>query len=87
MLFNEFLGQSRPPLAEAVASAGGDAFPSGHAATAGATFGVLAYLGAAVLRRHAARTAVWVAAAVLSTFVSLSRVYLGVHWLTASSAA
>jgi len=77
MLFKEVLGRPRPPLAEAVATAGGHAFPSGHAATAAATFGVLAYLSGAVLRRHAAQVAVWAAAAVLATSVGLSRVHLG----------
>jgi hypothetical protein len=43
-VFKAVLGRSRPPLAHAVAAADGYAFPSGHAATAVAALGVLAYL-------------------------------------------
>ena len=76
------LGRPRPPLRDAVAVADGYAFPSGHAAAAAAGFGVLAYLIAARLRRWEAQLAVWTAATVLTVLVGVSRVYLGVHWMT-----
>lgn len=76
------IARPRPVLSEVIAAAHGYAFPSGHMAQAVATYGVLAFLVSARIGRMRWRAAVWSCATVLAALVGLTRVYLGVHWLT-----
>ena len=73
--------RGRPPQADWLAPAFGWSYPSGHPTQAVAGWGVLALLiGArAVGRSRALATS---GALLLATVVALSRVYLGMHWLT-----
>lgn len=57
-------------------------FPSGHALFAFCFFAVLAALLTRRVARRAARAAVWATAVVLILAISISRVYLGVHYPT-----
>jgi PAP2 superfamily len=82
VVLKDAVGRPRPPLSGALAAADGYAFPSGHAATAAAAFGVLALLCTGPLRSRAARVAIWASASMLTTLVGISRIYLGVHWTT-----
>lgn len=82
IVFKAALAQPRPPLAQAVAVADGYGFPSGHAAAAAAVCGAAAWLCSIGMRSWRARLSVWVVAAMLAALVGVSRVYLGVHWVT-----
>ena len=77
------VGRTRPPMSLAVPPAEESAsFPSGHSLNAVVVAGVVAYL---LLRRQRSAAARTVTVAVATTFavtMGLSRVYLGVHWLT-----
>ncbi|MFD8064339.1 phosphatase PAP2 family protein [Streptomyces cyaneofuscatus] len=74
--------RDRPRWPDPVDSAHFSAFPSGHAMTAVVSCGLLLWL----LRLYGAGPALWagaVAVAVVSVIgVAVTRVYLGVHWLT-----
>ncbi|WP_371501538.1 phosphatase PAP2 family protein [Kitasatospora sp. NBC_00374] len=70
----------RPPVADWVAaSPSGYSYPSGHAFTAAAAAGLLAWAVARGVRR-AWTVPVLTVLGVLAVTVGLTRVYLGVHW-------
>ncbi len=82
LLLKEIFARTRPDLAEALRRATGYSFPSGHAMGSMVVFGSLAYVVARVHGRWRPRSAT--IAVLLSSIVAvgLSRVYLGVHWIS-----
>ena len=74
--------RERPELAEALRHASGYSFPSGHAMGATIVFGALAYLAFRGLRGWRQRGAALALATSMIVAISLSRVYLGVHWIS-----
>ncbi|MFI9627943.1 phosphatase PAP2 family protein [Streptomyces sp. NPDC052042] len=76
------VGRQRPQWPHPVDTAHYAAFPSGHAMTAMVSCGLLLWL----LRRRdpgrSVRGAAWAAAVVSVAGVGLTRLYLGVHWLS-----
>lgn len=76
------IARPRPTVGEVVAAAEGFAFPSGHSAQAVATYAVLAWLVAHLAATRTMRIAAWLTGAVIIVLIGLSRLYLGVHWLS-----
>lgn len=72
----------RPPEATRLVVEASYALPSGHALASTAVLGILAAVTVRRLRRPGARVAVVVLAALLAGTIGVSRLYLGVHWLT-----
>jgi undecaprenyl-diphosphatase len=76
------LGFNRPrqsifvPEVHAVSSS----FPSGHAMSAAIVYGTVAYLAARLHKRTWARALVMTAALIVIVLISISRMYLGVHY-------
>ena len=71
----------RPPPRLWLEVTGRDAFPSGHALISTAiALGVVATIGVAIDRRPPPWA--WAVAGVVAAVIGLSRVYLGVHWIT-----
>lgn len=73
---------ARPPVAEQLTVETTFSLPSGHAVASTVVLGLLAALALRYTRRVAVRVAVIVAAAVGIATIVVSRLYLGVHWLS-----
>jgi undecaprenyl-diphosphatase len=82
LLLKSFFERARPELAEALRTAHGYSFPSGHAMGSTVCFGALAYLALRVLPRWRQRSAAIAFACSMILAISTSRIYLGVHWIS-----
>lgn len=77
-----YFARARPDVAEMLRRANGYSFPSGHAMGTAVAFSALAYLAFRAIRSWPARAAVMAFLYTLIAAVALSRVYLGVHWVS-----
>jgi undecaprenyl-diphosphatase len=77
-----YFARSRPELAEALTSASGFAFPSGHAMGSTIVFGSFCYIALRTIGRWRWRGAVFALCSTVILLISASRVYLGVHWIS-----
>jgi undecaprenyl-diphosphatase len=77
-----YFARARPIAAEMLRRANGYSFPSGHAMGSAVAFGALAYLAFRVIRSWPAKAAVVAFLYTLVASIALSRVYLGVHWIS-----
>jgi undecaprenyl-diphosphatase len=77
-----YFARARPDVAEMLRRANGYSFPSGHAMGSAVAFGALAYLAFRAIRSWPAKTAVMAFLYTLVAAIALSRVYLGVHWIS-----
>jgi membrane protein DedA with SNARE-associated domain/membrane-associated phospholipid phosphatase len=81
ILAKHAVARPRPPAGDWLAAVGGWSFPSEHAAQSLATWGVLAVVVAAGRPRQA-RVLLMTVAVALALVTGLTRIYLGVHWMT-----
>ncbi|HET9117741.1 MAG TPA: phosphatase PAP2 family protein, partial [Pseudonocardiaceae bacterium] len=77
------VSRSRPPLITAVSTAHGYSFPSGHTTGTTVVWLLLAWMiGHWVIRRRVALAILWAGALLMVGAVGVTRVYLGVHFLS-----
>jgi undecaprenyl-diphosphatase len=72
--------RQRPPVENALVYADGFSFPSGHALMSVAFYGILTYFVIATSRSKIERITAMVFGIILIFLISISRIYLGVHW-------
>jgi membrane-associated phospholipid phosphatase len=72
----------RPPVVSRLVAASDAAFPSGHSAQAIACYGALAWALTRLTASRAAHVVAWSSALGIAFVVGLSRIYLGVHWVS-----
>jgi Membrane-associated phospholipid phosphatase len=70
----------RPQIFEWGTYAASSSFPSGHAMSSVVVYGTVTYLAARLQKRPASRLLTFACAAVVIALISISRVYLGVHY-------
>ena len=72
----------RPPAGQMVVAVTGFSFPSGHVTESVAVYGMLSILLGSSTASWTKRVALGAGAVFICLLVGLSRLYLGVHWLT-----
>lgn len=77
-----WFARARPDLAEALRTAHGYSFPSGHAMGSTIVLGSVAYIVARLLSGWRVRAAALALACSMIVAIAASRVYLGVHWIS-----
>jgi undecaprenyl-diphosphatase len=77
-----YFARARPAVAQQLMHATGYSFPSGHAMGSTVLFAALSYLAIRILPRWRWKSAAIALGATLIVSVALSRVYLGVHWIS-----
>lgn len=77
-----YFARARPAVAEMLRRAHGYSFPSGHAMGSAVAFSALAYLAVRSVSAWRVKAAILALALSLIVAVALSRVYLGVHWIS-----
>jgi undecaprenyl-diphosphatase len=84
LLLNNLLkagfGRPRPQVFEWGTTVVSTSFPSGHAMGAAVAYGTVAYLAARLQERRLHRVVTLISAAVIILLISISRLYLGVHY-------
>ncbi|MGO4617368.1 phosphatase PAP2 family protein [Nocardia sp. 2YAB30] len=76
------IGRARPPVEEHLVTVTNQSYPSGHSLGSFVVVGVVAVVLIPHLRHTALRTLAATLAAIFVAAVGLSRIYLGVHWIT-----
>src|SRR5690606_36146757 len=79
LILKALYDRPRPDVVPTIVTSQSPAFPSGHALSAFAIYGTLAYLVARLEPSPRLRTATWTITALIILAVGVSRVYLGVH--------
>lgn len=80
LALKDAFARTRPDLFQEIATLHSYSFPSGHAMAATAIYGMTAVVNGRLVPRL--RMLFGMAAAILALLIGLSRIYLGVHWVT-----
>lgn len=82
LILKAYFARARPELAQALVDQDGYAFPSGHALGAVVVYGALAFLAIRIVESWRLQSIAVAAAVAMILAISVSRVYLGVHWIS-----
>ena len=82
MLFRSVVGRERPPSTIWLVEATGASFPSGHATKGVACWVALSSTIVLLVKGRALRVTITFAGAALAGAIGVSRIYLGVHWMS-----